>query len=74
MEKHENEAFEGLKKYISDGTPADIVERYASLPELVDQIDLGHERLEAHDALGDEACRAHEVALAGVGRADECRT
>ena len=40
MERHENEAFEGLKKYISDGTPADIVERYASLPELVDQIDL----------------------------------
>ena len=40
MEKHENEAFEGLKKYSGDGTPADIVERYASLPELVDQIDL----------------------------------
>lgn len=40
MEMKNYEAGAGLRGHICDGTPADIVERYASLPNLVDQVDL----------------------------------
>ena len=40
MEKNGTEVASDLMKYISDGTPADVVERYAALPDLVDCVDL----------------------------------